>query len=557
MDKETASKIIELAQTNGYEGFASGKYHCNGSKTAVAKTLFSQISFPGALKSAKLFELALGFRENENEILEVLRTIKYRRQVQLPQPQNYDFNRDMENSRQQIFNLNKLLLFKSVKSGGIYDPGAKRSGFSVIAFNPATRMIINSPEYSVDGIMALRGMDRKDVSSMEEIPHVWPVFNPYTPEFRFPTTTVVFGKKEQVEALNTAIPPKWMTDHSADVTPGVKGFIRKLTEHLFPDPEERERVLDWCHYAIFKRNGTVLCLAGDRGTGKSTFVEILGELVGQGYTELVSEAILKEKFNSQFYNKRLIVFEEVALAESSAINKVKAWCNAKISIEEKGSNAFSADNFSSMVFLLNDLMDLKINAQERRFSIPVVAEENLTTAIPETEISRFKVGMIEGHQSVLDEIAEFGLFLKERKPKNTEYIPIKGRNFNRVADMTLTEWQVHLRDYVQNNGKIEGPIPISDIFPFDRGRKESAMKFPTNKSKIDAFLRDYRFLGKYKIGDIVDLSEEELTKYSLIPQRKGPAGGGGNSRTRRMYGVRPREDFLRECGIQYKEEDLL
>lgn len=552
---------MSLAKENGYRGFANGQFHIFKTKLTNPKSALQRLTIvPSVLRDLGHHVLVSMYDQKVPDILSLLKSEKYEEPIEKFENNLVQGVGDAQDGNRQLDIIkNDISIFKTVRTDGIDDPGAKKGGgLSILAFNTKSRVLLNGSKISIDGILTILGTSREAVCQNVEIPHVWPEFNPYTTALTFPTKHP-FLSDETITALNTAIPPKWMTHRSENIGPKYHGFIKTLIEHLFPDEHERERVLDWCYWAIFKRNGTVLCLAGARGTGKSTFIEVLGELVGSDYTELVSESILKERFNAQFTNKRLIVFEEVALSDQAAINKIKAWCNNKISIEKKGQDAISADNHSSMVFLLNDLNDLKVVPQERRFSIPVVAEENLWTVIPEEDIEKFKTGIKERTQESLDAIAEFGEYLKQRgKPKDSEYLAIRGANFNRVADLSLTEWQSTLREFVQNRGEKNVIIPITAIFPINRtGDKADQPKVPTKKFTIANFLQDYRHIGKYKIGDLVDIRESELADleayYGIQPGRTGPG-----SRTRRYYGILPNKNFLEVCGLKYKKaEDLV
>ena len=544
---EEIEKLLELAEEKGYRGFAKGKFYIRGRATASDQTLLKNLDFPAGLDVDGLHRLQAKFKDLKNQIVETLEQMPYTSAA--VNSESSGLVTSEEQSAEQIGYINdNICLYKTIRIDSTIDPGAKRrGGLSILAFNTATRTIINGNKISIDGIMALRGVMRDTVATDENVPHVWPVFNPYTPDLTFKTKDKILGKRE-VLALNTAIPAPWMLNKDKGARPELTGFIKKLIMHLFPYEKDRESVLDWCHYAIFKRNGTVLCLAGDRGTGKSTFIEIMGQMVGEVYSEIVNEAILKEKFNAQFLNKRLVVFEEVALSDDSAINKVKAWCNNKISIEEKGNDAFSAENYSSMVFLLNKLTDLKIQPQERRFSIPVVATENLLTVFSEEEIDTFKKGVASGSKEILRDLTNFGLFLKERKPTVSEQIPIRGPNFNKVADLSMTEWQAHLREYVANNGVDKKILPIVDIFPIPKSTDREALKFPMKKATIEEFLRDYRYQGKYKIGDIQEVDAGKLAEEqaNLKPHQQ-------KTRSRRTYGIVPRADFLEAVAAEKRK----
>ena len=549
LTQEEKDKLMSIAVDNGYWGFSKGKYLFNKRSSTSPATLFTGIGFPKALKVDGLYRVFAEFDDLKGEIANLMSEYA---------PEGYKNSNDSsiaveeESSAEQLRMIrNDIALFKTIRFDSSIDPKAKKNGgVSILAFNTKTRTLVNGNFVSIDGILSVKGLDRDSVIDDNAIPHVWPVFNPYTTDLKFKHTDNTLGE-DAIVALNTAIPPRWMTHHSEWVKPKFTGFYKKLVEWLFPDEQERERVLDWCHHAIFKRNGTVLCLVGPRGTGKSTFVEILGELVGENYFEIVGEAILQDKFNPQFKNKRLIAFEEVALSDPNSINKIKAWCNNKISIEEKGSNAFSADNFTSMVFLLNNTNDLQILPQERRFSIPVVAQDNFLKVATEEEIDKFKVGLLEERtQEALDALAEFGLWIKQRKPKYSEHTPIKGDYFNMVADSAMAEWQTHLRDFVLKNG-VEGEIiPITEIFPIPKSGQKEAFKTPTKRNTIDNFVMDYRYKGKYRIGDLREMTEREIEEHELTTNpsysRESGSMRSGNNRTRRTYGIVPRKEFLEQ-----------
>ena len=544
-DKEK-ELILEVAESKGYKFFAKNSYYWRDFKTTSDKKLFENLDFPASLNIEGLWRVFGNFKSLKIPILETLRSIQGKKEELTNHADIIDGDKSNEHFKEMA---KDFAFFKTPLRDLIRDPGATRSGgLSIVCINKNTRHIVDHAAVNVDGLLSSIGVQREEIPHRDDIPMIYPKFNPYTPDMTFMAKWEALGGDREMLALNTALPPKWMKDDKSHLTPKIGDFISRLITHLFPKEEERERVLDWCHYAIFKRNGTVLCLAGDRGTGKSLFVEILSHLVGTVYSEIVNEAILKDKFNSQLFNKRLIIFEEVALDNKIAIAKIKAWCNNKINIEEKGNDSFTAHNWSSMVFLMNDISDLQVNAQERRFSIPSVAEASLLNVITAEEISDFKMWLETNDNRAHDQIAEFGMFLKERKPKFNELMAIKGEHYFKVADTTMSEWQSLLREYIINNGEIGKIIQVSDVFPDSKN-----MMVPKKRATIDAFLSDFRHLGIYKIAQTVDLPSNygESSKQALaMPASK---------RTRRTYGIMPKEDFLKAHGLKYKfkAEDIL
>lgn len=550
LTQEEQELIIKVAEEKGYKYFFKDKYYWKDIKTTSEKKILELLKFPDSLKIEGLYRVVSHYEELKTDVLSTLRMLKGSVKELDTSSEIIDGDRSNQSFTEM---LKKFALFKTPLKDLIKDPGAIRSGgLSIICINKDTRHIVDHNKVNIDGMLSSLGISREEVVMREDIPMIYPKFNPYTADITYETKWDLLGGESNMLALNTAIPPRWMKDvkeGKCDVEPKIGNFIQRLITHLFPLDHERELVLDWCHYAVFKRNGTVLCLAGDRGTGKSLFIEILSHLVGVDYSEIVNEAVLEEKFNAQFFNKRLIIFEEVALNTKLAISKVKAWCNSKINIEQKGNDSFTAHNWSSMVFLMNDIADLQVNAQERRFSIPRVAEQSLLNVISEKEISDFKIWLEEGDMRAHSQIAEFGLFLKSRKPKFNEQIALKGDYFFKVADTTMAEWQYTLREYIINNGEVGKIIQVSDIFPDSKN-----MIVPKKRSTIDAFLSDFRHMGMYKIAQTVDLPSD-----MSADKKQTALAMPASKRTRRTYGILPREEFLKKYGLKYKfkAEDIL
>lgn len=541
--------LAEIVRECDYQGYKNGKYIFEGQSTGVEARAEKRLGLPGAFKEKGAVNLFAYYDELRTQIFKMIRGIRPER----PEIEN-DAEKIVDGSitnKQYETVASEIAVFKTPVKDLMKDPGAARSGgFNLILMNTTTRHIINPQVIDYDSILYMKKLKREEISEDDRISLVYPKFDPMVSDLVFDSTWDHLGSRVPMQALNTAVPPKWMMDskENLDWKPRIGNYISRLINHLFTDEEERERVLDWCHYAIFKRNGTVLCLAGDRGTGKSMFTEILSHLVGLDYSEIVNQSILEDKFNSQMYNKRLIMFEEVALRESIAINKIKAWCNHKINIEMKGMDSFTASNWSSMIFLMNDLADLQINAQERRFSVPSVAEQNLKVAIPVEEIEEFMTEMQSQSGDAFREIAEFGLFLKDRVPKMKSDMPIKGKHYYRVADTAMSEWQAILREYLISHGEIGKIISIGDVFP----PSSKDVLVPKKRSTFESFLSDYRYMGVHKLA-------------SVVPMPSEPVNGSSNSitaqgkRSRRAYGIMPNAEFLNEHGLKYKlkAEDIL
>lgn len=547
LEKEK-EELLTIAADKGYKYFYKNKYYWADTSTTSEKKVLKWLGLPEILNDPATINLYGRSKKDDcAEILQVLRALK-------GAPEAVTGSEEIisaENAERAATKLREsTILFKTVLMDSFKDPGASRSGgYSVIAMNKNTRELVNPAVVSIDAILTTMGVPREEVPMRDDIPLVYPKFNPFTTDITFEAKHTHLGGDTPELCLNTAMPPLWMKLDHAGLVPHIPEFIDRLLNHLFINKEELDRVLDWAHYAIFKRNGTVLCLAGDRGTGKSLFREIMGHLVGRNYSEIVNESVLTDKFNGQFHNKRLVAFEEVALNTTASIAKIKAWCNNKITIESKGMDSFTADNWSSMIFLMNDIADLHVNAQERRFSIPEVAERPLLDVMTPEEISKFAEGLESETPEVMKQIAEFGLFLKKRKPKLGDQVPIKGKHFFKVADTTMAEWQYQLREYIIQHGEVGKIIHLSDVFPDTKN-----VVVPRKRSTIEAFLSDFRHMGLYKIAQAVDLPADMVAKSNSTG-----VGMPTSKRTKRTFGILPKEDFIKSFGLKYKmkAEDIL
>ena len=350
------------------------------------------------------------------------------------------------------------------------------------------------PDVSTEIYLANTGLKMGEILSSPDIPAVYPTYNPYRHEAIFEDYNK-YG--EVVPFVNYYSPPRW---HGVEVPPAYRGKIRTLIEHVFPNEEEREQVLDWMHYAITKKNGTVLCLAGARGIGKTLLMEnVMSALLGESNVELVNSEILTEKFNSAFKNRRLLVFEEVEITTDKALNKFKAFCNNKIVVEEKGQDSHTITSYVSMVVMLNNMAQLKIMPQERRFSIPEVTGKKLEDVMSTKEISEL---VQEVANPVSEELAEFGHWLLQRKPERTELDPIKGRYYFRVSATNLSAWKAFVIEYLFKMREKKSVTSKDLKAAFRKAKKDESAIFPSKPTLIEAFFMDYRYEGVCQVGDV-------------------------------------------------------
>lgn len=348
------------------------------------------------------------------------------------------------------------------------------------------------------------GLTKEELLANSKIPMVYPVYNPYKLERLYAGKTM--SGVEDILNLNLYNPPKW---RFAGAKPNYGGTIRKLFEHVFPVEKDRDFVLDWFHYLITTRNATVLCLIGARGTGKGIILkDIARALTGEEHFAIAKEEVLTEKFNEVFNNRRLVFFDEVDIQGDKELAKFKALCNDTISMEKKGADSVTIENYCSIGLATNNRKNFRVEPQERRFSIPRVTEAPITEimTIPEVEefCNRIKV-------SGNEEIAEFGEWLLLRRPKYSNQTPYKGEYYFEISGLSMAAWKAYIISSIAT-GRVDEDHNVNSLtkgFKKISGGNDSSSKFPTTRSTIEEFLYQYRHDGLYRIGYVEDVYGDE------------------------------------------------
>jgi hypothetical protein len=390
----------------------------------------------------------------------------------------------------------------------------------------------NRPVFDIDPeiFMAMTERKMETMITDPDVKKVMTCFDPYTLKSLF----IRESKTGSITTwhVNYYVAPRW---RFLDAPPKLEGFIKTLIDHLFPNEDEKEFVLDWLHYAIVNRNDTVLCLIGARGTGKGILLkDIMGVLIGEDYREIVNQEILTDKFNAAFKNRRYIFFDEVNVSGDRELNKFKAFCNTTIALEEKGQDSETIDNFTSLGLSSNDKKDFRAEPQERRFSVPEITERALLDLMTEDEVESFCKRIIEPGNL---EIASFGNFLIQRKPKNSSRKPLKGKYFFNLCKLSMPEWKTYIIEYLINEGEIGVSVLNSTLVKKFKKIHGEHSPFATKRGSIETFLLDYYHDGICRIGKVVDSWDTH--------------------RARDTFAILPDEEFMLKFGKRYQSGNEL
>lgn len=349
-------------------------------------------------------------------------------------------------------------------------------------------------------------------------------FDPYQ-EKPFQTTTF---ERQEVIRLNLYEPPKWMQDD--------RGILKHLSEeekddlecpqeimefmsHLFPDKECRDFVFNWMHYSLTRRCETYLTLNGKKGVGKGIFCnQLMQALVGEDNYLIAPESILDSIFNSALENTRMLVLDEVRVDNDKQLNRLKKYANNKQNIEKKGFDANNVtETFSSNIISNNDIMDMRLTWDERRFSIPELSDIPLLEIWEQEKIDGFIKRFSEDEEFV----RQFGywIFYKAKSSKYHEFSAWKSSRFNTIVYHSLSEWKKVIVDLILADKHGDG-VAISDCKKEYKNRVDNG-KFPVKPRRIKDFLEDYRHEGKYQLGELVfNTDEKEHEIVNLIVEKR-------------------------------------
>lgn len=298
-------------------------------------------------------------------------------------------------------------------------------------------------------------------------------YNPYDTESV--TETILEG--QEVSVINSHVFPQWRKREIE--SPEYPSEFKEFMEHFFPCKESRAYVLDWMHYMLVSRNECHLLLHGKKGTGKGTFSALCRQLVGTMNYKTIDIGFWDNRFNKELKNNRLCYFDEHDITRENK-NRLKAYANPTLSIEEKGKNV-GADirNHASYIISNNNAGGNFLEMDDRRFSVPVTAKEKLEIAKGEEWIKEFN-DLIEEDELF---IANIGKLLLSRKPTHSNYLPFKSDVFYMLVNLSLTEWQRKLISKIEAREYEE--FPMEDI------NSILDLRISVGSAKISSFLENH------------------------------------------------------------------
>jgi len=309
--------------------------------------------------------------------------------------------------------------------------------------------------------------------------------------------------------INLYKPPKWRL-----LPPPEKiecpSEIWKVYTHLFPDKDCLDYILHWTYTTLLHRNETYLVLNGIKGLGKGIFCSILAALVGREHFTAAPSSFLDSNFNATLDQKRLIQLDEFIVGKKEH-TRLKRYINKFQNIERKGIDVDKeTETYNSFVICNNDVSDMYLETDDRRFSVPDLSEEPLLSVMSKEEIEK----LVHDLEHDEDLIYRFGYFIYNRcrKEKYDEFSFWSGKRFWEICYTSLSEWKRYIVDKIL--AKEEECYHLKHLSrEFMKDANKKFLTFPRNYSRVSDFLKNYRHEGKYILGELVKIEGQ----WNIIP----------------------------------------
>lgn len=339
-------------------------------------------------------------------------------------------------------------------------------------------------------------------------------YDPYNLESFVP---VEFESMEVLK-VNTYSPPKWrLRPDPGHFDAECPEIIDRVLNHVFPDPKCRRFVLNWAWQALMTRNETYLVLNGPKGLGKGVFCELMVALVDKRHYSKAPMAFLTGQFNAVLDKKRLILIDEFKVGKDEH-TRLKGYINKSQNIEKKGIDADKAvETFNSYIITNNDVTDMFIECDDRRFSVVDINSSRLDHVIDRKEITEL-IARLEDEDD--DLIYQFGYYIYHYGKARglDEFSYYQGKRFWELCYSSLYEWKRFIVDKILSREAKEYEIADLDR-EFQKDNLHSPIKFPRNYKRIGEFLVNYWHEGQDPLG-VVD--EEYNTKLIRVNEKYWP-----------------------------------
>jgi len=164
----------------------------------------------------------------------------------------------------------------------------------------------------------------------------------YRPDLETGRHTTLDGEK----FFNVHVPRKWAPYKKL---PDVKPW-EDMLDAVFPNPLDRQQRRAVRRYAHRHARWSMLCCSSRRPRGKTTFADVLRDILGSFNCTYVNEQQIIGRFTG-WMEHRLIICEEIYAGHSAAAyDKLKAVItNKTVTVEKKFLHEYDIDNFAHII----------------------------------------------------------------------------------------------------------------------------------------------------------------------------------------------------------------
>ena len=189
--------------------------------------------------------------------------------------------------------------------------------------------------------------------------------------------------------------------------------------------------------------------------------------------------------------------------------------NQEQSLEAKGKEAKDFLTFNSFVINNNAPSDVKVEWNDRRFSVPDLNTKKLEDEFGNEWVDAFKL-LVTDHDG--DHYRQLGswIYWNAQTDKYSMNYVHRGERFEQMVLSTLEPWQMHFR--LKHRGLIENDLLHKyktqgvkiDYFKKNLPKGE---KWPQDMASVDSFLEKFQDRDRNRIGSLHYVVEENDSGY--------------------------------------------
>lgn len=309
---------------------------------------------------------------------------------------------------------------------------------------------------------------------------------------------------EDLRIYNTYIPPLHLTKR--DLTKKLDDRFLKFFDSFFLSNECRQYAIDWIYQSLFQKIEPYLVLVGAGGTGKNLLVESVRMLHGHRNYSKAPASALDSNFNGHLLECTLNYYDECTFVSDNGRgnkrkNRLKEWANPAVSVETKGVNAKDMYIYCSSIISTNNESDVHIDQLDRKFSVLDITDERLIHRIG-SEDTQFNWKYIHTDDF---KHAFYNFLIENKSEKFDSHNEFRGNKFEKLVMTSLPNWQLELiENYIITKSNSHYSMSMLS---------ENIGYFPRSVSKVDDFLKNFRYEGK-ELGRMVKVEGKNFVNVS-------------------------------------------